>query len=134
MPYGSGSRQGYAAVTARLELLARLVLSPLTRLVVLLLMLGRPSAPSSELRTVRIIPTRPTGPTQRGRRMPRTRSRENASGSRIMRAVEIAMLRTGSSAPPSVTQIGLPQCAFLVAMQRKGYRDTPRVTTILTTP
>src|SRR5919112_2043186 len=63
-----------------------------------------------------MIPKRPTGPTQRGRRIPKSRSRENASGSRTMSAVEMAMLRTGSSAPPSVTQIGLPQWAFLVAI------------------
>jgi hypothetical protein len=33
-----------------------------------------------------------------------------------MSAVDTAMLRTGSSAPPSVTQMGLPQWAFLVAI------------------
>src|SRR5215216_7704776 len=60
--------------------------------------------------------TRPTSPTQAGRRIPNTRSREYLSGSRIMRAVEMAMLRTGNSAPPSVTQIGFPQWAFLVAI------------------
>src|SRR5215212_2983852 len=71
-----------------------------------------------------MIPTRPTGPTQAGRLIPKNRSRENESGSRIMRAVEIAMLRTGSSAPPSVTQIGLSQCAFLVAIAMEPM--TPR--------
>src|SRR5215207_108323 len=63
-----------------------------------------------------MIPMRPTGPTQAGRRIPKTRSREYLSGSRIMRAVDTAMLSTGSSAPPSVTQTGLPQWAFLVAI------------------
>src|SRR5215208_6201357 len=63
-----------------------------------------------------MIPMRPTGPTQAGRRIPKTRSREYLSGSRIMRAVDTAMLSRGSSAPPSVTQTGLPQWAFLVAI------------------
>jgi hypothetical protein len=54
--------------------------------------------------------------TEAGSRIPKMRSREYLSGSRIMRAVETAMLRRGSSAPPSVTQMGLPQWAFLVAI------------------
>jgi hypothetical protein len=33
-----------------------------------------------------------------------------------MRAVDIAILSTGSSAPSSVPQMGLPQWAFVVAM------------------
>src|ERR687897_1059060 len=63
-----------------------------------------------------MIPTNPTNPTQRGRRIPNTRSREYLSGSRIISAVDMAMLSRGSSAPPSVTQTGLPQWAFLVAI------------------
>src|ERR671910_3375594 len=63
-----------------------------------------------------MIPTKPKGPTQAGSRIPKRRSREYLSGSRIIRAVDTAMLSRGSSAPPSVTQTGLPQWAFLVAI------------------
>src|SRR5215211_5424411 len=63
-----------------------------------------------------MIPTKPKGPSQAGSRIPKRRSREYLSGSRIMRAVDTAMLSRGSSAPPSVTQTGLPQWAFLVAI------------------
>lgn len=70
-----------------------------------------------------MIPTRPKGPIQAGRRIPKTRSREYLSGSRIMSAVETAMLSTGSSAPPSVTQIGLPlypidECGHVSSVER----------------
>src|ERR671913_215987 len=63
-----------------------------------------------------MIPTKPKGPTQAGSRIPKRRSREYLSGSRIIRAVDTAMLSRGSSAPPSVTHTGLPQWAFLVAI------------------
>src|SRR3712207_3309676 len=60
--------------------------------------------------------TSPKKAIQRGSRRPRSRSREYVPGPASMRAVAIAMFVAGSSGPPSVTQIGLPQCAFLTAM------------------
>src|SRR3712207_6499064 len=52
----------------------------------------------------------------RGSRMPNARSREYFPGPASMRADAMDIFVTGSSGPPSVTQIGLPQWAFLVAM------------------
>src|SRR3712207_7017271 len=63
-----------------------------------------------------MITTSPKGVTQAGRRIPKALSREYLPGPLSRRAVEIKVLVTGSSAPPSVTQIGLPQWAFAVAM------------------
>src|SRR5215207_3034554 len=60
--------------------------------------------------------TSPKGATHAGRRIPKVLSREYFPGPLSRRAVEIAVFVTGSSAPPSVTQIGLPQWAFAVAM------------------
>src|SRR3712207_7057906 len=62
------------------------------------------------------MPTNPRRATQLGSRIPSARSREYLPGPASMRAVAMDMLVTGSSGPPSVTQIGLPQWAFLVAM------------------
>jgi hypothetical protein len=63
-----------------------------------------------------MITTSPKGATHAGRRIPKVLSREYFPGPLSRRAVEIAVFVTGSSAPPSVTQIGLPQWAFAVAM------------------
>src|SRR5215210_8773393 len=63
-----------------------------------------------------MITTSPKGATHAGRRIPKVLSREYFPGPPSRRAVEIAVFVTGSSAPPSVTQIGLPQWAFAVAM------------------
>src|SRR5829696_7551893 len=62
-----------------------------------------------------MITTSPKGATHAGRRIPKVLSREYFPGPLSRRAVEIAVFVTGSSAPPSVTQIGLPQWAFAVA-------------------
>src|SRR5829696_8797848 len=63
-----------------------------------------------------MITTSPKGVSHAGRRIPKVLSREYFPGPLSRRAVEIAVFVTGSSAPPSVTQIGLPQWAFAVAM------------------
>src|SRR5215216_5277399 len=62
-----------------------------------------------------MITTNPKGATHAGRRILKVLSREYFPGPLSRRAVEIAVFVTGSSAPPSVTQIGLPQWAFAVA-------------------
>ena len=54
-----------------------------------------------------MITTSPKGATHAGRRIPKFLSKEYLPGPLSRRAVEIAVFVTGSSAPPSVTQIGL---------------------------
>jgi hypothetical protein len=66
-----------------------------------LLLLGRLVVPHLGVEHGEYDPDEPQGPTQAGSRIPKTRSREYRSGSRIMRAADSAMLSRGSSAPPS---------------------------------
>src|SRR5215208_4294855 len=95
------------------------------------------ASPAFAYITVSMMATSPSGASQRVRRRPRARSRSHFPGPFRMRAVAVAMLVTGSSAPPSVTQIGLPDRALTVAiapMMPRGPRGLRNPSAVSTPP